>query len=434
MTQQLSDAPKPASQPTAGIAGGMADTWSDCRRRDPVGHFVHTAFALCYVLLLPLATAPKDIAWAALVVTTAARLPRIHRCFKTPSRDPLIWLLLAWAAWHGISILWSPDRAAGLDEWGAFRIVLTPLLLWPVLDHAALLIGAFLVGVVGANLVQLTQQFHWLGQKPGFNGRLEGWLHPVHTGAICAVALCWHLSAVLKGKGWLRWLSLIGAAAAVAGLIGTGSRGPWLAIAATVPLSLLVIGLTTRRLRRAVLVIALVGVVGAGLAWVATGDFVTTRIQQATDDIRNAIKGDYHSDVGERLARWAAASKVFVDSPLLGAGAGGLGQAIGELGYGDVSPDNYHAHSVYMHALACTGLPGVLILAGVVVMSVRRVCRFRPGHVYSIGTILVLTTWLIGAVFDAYHLNGNMFGLFTLIVALTLPYRSDGNKPQPAPT
>ena len=434
MTQQLRNASKPASQPTTGIAGGLAETWSDCRLRDPIGHYVHTAFALCYVLLLPVATAPKDIAWAALAITTVARLPRIHRCFKAPCRDRLIWLLLAWAAWHGISILWSADRAAGLDEWGAFRVVLTPLLLWPVLDHVALLIGAFLVGVVGANLVQLTQQFHWLGQNPGFNGRLEGWLHPVHTGAICAAALCWHLSAILKGRRWLRWLSLIGAAAAVAGLIGSGSRGPWLAVAATIPLGLLVIGFTTRRLRRAVLVIALVGIVGAGVAWVATGDFVTTRIQQATDDIRNAIDGDYHTDVGERLARWAGAWKVFVKSPLRGVGAGGYGQAIGELGYSDVSPENYHAHSVYMHVLACTGLPGVLILAGVVVISVRRVCKFRPEHVYSIGTILVLSTWLIGAVFDAYHLNGNMFGLLTLLVALTLPYRSDGNKSQLAPT
>lgn len=433
MTPLRQDALRPDAQPTSPNQTGLVDAWTECRRRDPIGHYFHTAFALLYVLLLPLATAPKDIAWAALVVTTVARLPRIHRCFKAPCRDRLIWLLLAWAAWHGISILWSADPAAGLDEWGAFRVVLTPLLLWPVLDHAALFIGAFLVGVVGANLVQLTQQFHWLGQKPCFNGRLDGWLHAVHTGAICAAAICWHLSAILKGRRWLRWLSLIGAAAAVAGLIRSGSRGPWLAIAATLPLGLLFVGLTTRRLRRAVLVIALVGVVGAGVAWIAAGDFVTTRIDQATDDIRKAIDGDFHTDVGERLARWAGAWKVFVDSPLFGAGAGGFGHAIGDLWYSDVSPQGHHAHSVYMQVLACTGLPGVLLLGGVVVMSVRRVCKRPSEHVYSIGTILVLSTWLIGAVFDAYHLNGNMFGLFTLIIALTLPYRNDGNKSRLAP-
>ena len=410
----------------------MTETFSDCRLRDPFGHSVHTAFALCYVLLLPIATAPKDIAWAALAVTTLARLPRIHRCFKAPSRDRLIWLLLAWAAWHSISILWSADRAAGLDELGAFRVVLTPLLLWPVLDHAALFIGAFLVGVLGANFVQLTQQFHWLGQKPGYGGRLEAWLHPVHTGAICAAAICWHLLAILNGKRWLRWLSLIGAAAAVAGLLGSGSRAPWLAIAVTVPLSLLVMGLTTRRLRRVVLMIAVVGIVGAGVAWVATGDFVTNRIQQARDDIRQAMDGDFHTDVGERLARWDAAWKVFVDSPLNGAGAGGLGHAIGELGHGDVSPENFHAHSVYMHVLACTGLPGALILAGIVIMSVRRVWNGRAEHVYAVGTILVLSTWLIGAAFDAYHLNGNMFGLLTFVIALTLcchSTHSNGDEP-----
>ena len=435
MTPLRHDAPRLDAQSTTGNQTGLVDAWTDCRLRDPIGHYFHTAFALLYVLLLPLATAPKDIAWAALAVTTVARLPRIHRCFAAPCRDRLIWLLLAWAAWHGISILWSADPAAGLDEWGAFRVVLTPLLLWPVLDHAALFIGAFLVGVIGANLIQLTQQFHWFGQKPCFNGRLDGWLHAVHTGAICAAAICWHLSAILKGRRWLRWLSLLGAAAAMAGLIRSGSRGPWLAIAATLPLGLLLIGFTTRRLRRAILVIALVGVVGAGVAWVATGDFVTTRIHQATDDIRKAIDGDFDSDVGARLARWAGAWKVFTDSPLLGTGAGGFGHAIGELGYRDVSPEGHHAHSVYMHVLACTGLPGVLFLAGVVVMSVRRVFKCRPEHVYSIGTMLVLITWLVGAAFDAYHLNGNMFGLFTLIVALTLPgHRNDsgGHEPQPA--
>ncbi|MEE8155590.1 MAG: hypothetical protein V3T53_11615, partial [Phycisphaerales bacterium] len=259
MTQQLRDAPKPASQPTTGIGGGMAQTWSDCRLRDPIGHYVHTAFALCYVLLLPLATAPKDIAWAALAVTTLARLPRIHRCFAAPCRDRLIWLLFAWAAWHGISILWSADPAAGLDEWGAFRVVLTPLLLWPVLDHAALFIGAFLVGVVGANLVQLTQQFHWLGQKPCYGGRLDGWLHAVHTGAMCAAALCWHFSAAIKGRGLVGWLSILGGVAAAAGLIASGSRGPWIAAAIALPIGLMIIVARHVGIRRALVAITLIG-------------------------------------------------------------------------------------------------------------------------------------------------------------------------------
>ena len=78
MTPLRQDALRPDAQRTSGNQAGLVDGWTDCRLRDPIGHYFHTAFALVYVLLLPLATAPKDIAWAALVVMTVARLPRIY--------------------------------------------------------------------------------------------------------------------------------------------------------------------------------------------------------------------------------------------------------------------------------------------------------------------------------------------------------------------
>ncbi len=79
---------------------------------------------------------------------------------------------------------------------------------------------------------------------------------------------------------------------------------------------------------------------------------------------------------------------------------------------------------MYLHQLATAGILGGLILLAVVGLSLRRSFLDPPDHLYADGTLFVLISWLIGGVFDAYHLNGHMFGLFTFIVALTLCHRA----------
>ena len=83
-----------------------------------------------------------------------------------------------------------------------------------------------------------------------------------------------------------------------------------------------------------------------------------------------------------------------------------------------------HPHSVYLYVLACTGAIGGLFLLAVIVSLIRQCWRDPPNHLYADGAFIVLIGWLIGAGFDCYNLNGHMFGLVTMVVAVTLPGRA----------
>ena len=149
--------PVPVAWPPPGSERDTAATLQYARQRDPIGDRLQIAFAALYLLTLALAgTSAKDIAWASLAGCTLARLPFIWRCYTVLLRDRLVWLLAAWAAWRLMSLLWSSNPAQGLDECAAARVLLTPLLMWPVLDRATLFVGVFLVGVFGHNLVQFS--------------------------------------------------------------------------------------------------------------------------------------------------------------------------------------------------------------------------------------------------------------------------------------
>ena len=421
---------RPAAWPPPGDNEGAAATLRYARQRDPIGDTLQAAFAALYLLTLALAgTTAKDIAGAALATCAVARFPVIWRCYTVLLRDPLLWLFVAWAAWRTLSLVWSADRAAGLEELGAARVLLTPLMMWPVLDRASFFVGAFLVGVLGHNLAQLAQALGWLGLEPDVNGRLNGFLHPIHLGALCLAAMCWYISAVVNGSGARRvaitwWVT--GLAAATAGLIFTASRGPWLAAAVTVPLALIVIAVRRPATRRAAAIVAVIGVAAAAATLPWTGNYVRLRLDQAVSDV-NAARGpgggDFGTDVGKRLARWEGAGRLLLAHPFTGTGAGGYGKAMHELGYAPVTAVDHHAHSVLMHEAAVLGLPGVLITLAIGALGLKRAWSDPPGNRYADGTFFVLLGWLVGALFDCYHFNGTMFGLFTVGVALTMPYR-----------
>ena len=79
-----------------------------------------------------------------------------------------------------------------------------------------------------------------------------------------------------------------------------------------------------------------------------------------------------------------------------------------------------HAHSIYLHTLACQGIVGLLIgailLGSILVASWRSWRRYLFAH----GTTFVLIGWMVEAQFDCHHLNGHQFGLLALVAAVSL--------------
>lgn len=421
------------------------------RERDPLGHRIHAFMAAAYVLLLPLLTGGKDAAFILLAGYAILRLPNTWRAYRVLLREPLVWAALGWAVWQGLAILWSENPDEGLNSLKVFRVILTPLVLWPVLDRFVMILLAFLIGVLMANAVQFMQGLSLFGLSPADDDRLRGLIHPIQLATMCTAAIVWHLSILLNGgmtwcrsRPWWALFTVIGLLAACIGLVFTGSRGPWIAAGITLPVMLLVLFLRRPAARRTILVVLMVGVLGAAAAWPFAGSMVTSRVQQALTEVREARSSEtYATSAGLRLMLWTWAIRFWQDSPVIGIGAGAYREAqhadpdFQRLTEGSERDRDYisrhHAHSTYLHVLACEGAIGALLMLTVFGLVAVRAWRHDDPHPYTDGVFFALLAWLIGAQFDAFHGNGHLFGLFWLFAAFALPWRLRADDALPWP-
>ncbi len=439
------------------------------REHDWIGHHVATVLAMIYLFLLPLATMPKDAAFGVLAGWTLIRLPHTWRSFCAFKGMPIAWGLLAWVGWQALSFTWSHNLSQAWDELKVQRMLVTPLLLWPILDRAPWLVMAALAGALAQNGVQVMQELGWLAVHTSGEGRLRGLIHPIHSAMWFGVAMVWHLSAILNTRGRWRWASLLLLVISAAGLIATGSRGPWIGTAVALFAAMIVIPLRRPKTLRAALILAMAGTAGLVITWILGQGMIRPRLAEAQHEINEARHQEvYWTSAGLRLGLWSWAAEVWRSSPIIGVGAGGFPQAYQSLdsfhhaceiardrsmreevdGYDaaveagrDVTRlrgykrgmrlyDNRfdyltrdHAHSTYMHALASEGLVGFLLIVVVLLIIAWQCWNDRSDHPYSDGMLFTLICWIVGALFDCYELNGHQLGLIALVAALTLPGR-----------
>lgn len=454
MVEDRQHIPSPSAwPPPPGTAAAQA-LLRAAREADPIGHRIHVLLAALYLATLPLATSGKDIGFALLAVCAIVRLPRTWRCYTPLFREPLLWVVLVWCAWQGIAIAWSGDPNEGFKSLRAFRVLATPWLLWPILDAIVLLIVAFLTGVVAANLVQVFQWLEWFGLRAAMNDRLRGLIHPIQLGMMCVTAMCFHLMLLLRlpfpGAGkWRKTLtivalSVIGFCGAALGLVFSGSRGPWIAAAIAIPLLVTVTFIRRSTLRRRAGIVLIAGLMLAAAGWLAGRDMIGQRLSDAREEYDRAVEeGIVWTSTGLRLQLWEWAIDMWRSSPVVGIGAGEFETAerahpeyadvvshprfrelVDEGSLPDDHLDRHHAHSTWLHVLACTGAIGLVLLTAVAVMALVRAWKDREDHLYTDAAFFALIAWLIGAQFDAFHLNGHMFGLFAFLIAIVLKHRA----------
>jgi len=438
------DLPAPPAWPPPRDGEDIHELHRYVRARDPVGHQVHTALAMLYLFLLPLATAPKDVASVILIGYAIIRLPNTWRCYPPLLRDALLWTLIAWAAVHGVSIIWSAAPVEGWTELKAFRVILLPLALWPVLDRIPWLVGSFLLGVLGLNLIQFAQRLELFGFGLEGDDRARGMLHPIQSGAFNLAAMTWHVAFLLRA-GWRRlprsalifWASAVGLAAATVGLLIAGSRGSWLAAAIVLPALWVTFVARVPEARRRALILLAVGSLGAAATWFGGGGgYVQQRVGNAIEEFRAAQEqGDFTTGVGQRVVMTRWAWRFFLEAPIYGQGAGSFRaeskttpefERMAEERPGRAKANKFtpaHPHSAYLHVLATTGILGFLPFAAALLILFVRAARDRRDHPFADASLFVLVGWLIGTNFDSYHLNGHLFGLFAFIVAIALPHR-----------
>lgn len=421
------------------------------RQIDGLGTNLHTAAAVVACLLAAFPTTPLEWAALPLLVVFLVRMTGQHPVLRPLWLDPALWLLAAWAALVGLSLLWTHGSPkAWLGDAQSLRFAVLILALYPVLDRRRWLIVALLASFAIGQCVQLA---HALGLTDinRLPGRVSGWWDPVVGGSLLCAALGMHLAGALLGRtARTRMLGAAGTLAALLGILATGSRGAWIGAAITIALAGLVAIWrlpNSRRIGPLLAGMALLAI-GAAAAWFTPP--VRARLDQGFAETRAAFQDQrFTTDTGLRvaMAKWAIAE--FRAHPLLGVGAGGYQswaatQTPERARKLDAPPRartmlHAHAHSWFLHTLATTGLLNAVLLFGALFLAIRSGLRGPRDGTRATGYDAAPPLGLVGlaaaGLFDTITINQQTAFLFFVLFALCLPTRprSEGEPMVDAP-
>lgn len=316
-----------------------------------------------------------------------------HRTLAALLRQPLTYLLLAWAAWLALSTTWSLAPAKGWWEGFSLRFVWFILVLWPLMPQRRKLILGLCVGFLLANVSQgvlaIIRLEGWthLDFAQRYPDRNAGWwVHPAICGYMLPAALGLHLPAALWGRGRARRFGVFGVLATWAGMFATGTRGAWVAGFVLTLVALMLAWRRSRLIRheQAGFRRVMLGVICVGACVLlvgATSGRVRSRVTEAALEVRHAlVDHNLHTWSGARIrfAHWAI--EMIESRPVTGFGAGSFETWVrtnrpDELaGPGGIDgPDHVSpmAHNLWLHAWATLGLPGLALSVAIAWVLLR---------------------------------------------------------------
>lgn len=339
-----------------------------------------------YVYLATFYLSPTDRWWgadlphwrwsliaAAVALLAALRVPR--------NEDRPAWtanngvrVLIVMTIWIWIQNFWalSPDLHLELSILYTKYVVLL-YLIYTVIDSEESVRYFLIAHVLGCFYLGL------LALQASSAGRLEGVGGPgideanalgmhLGTGAVAAAAL------LAKGPLWQRGFALAGMAVIMNGVVQTGSRGAFLAIAAS---GLVLFAMSPAKFRRMWVVMGILGI--AVLIKMAPPNY-WARMSTITETAEGEAPVDQSSET--RLALFKAQWHMFLDYPM---GSGHRGTAYLSPRYlsdedlsasrSGLSSDRARSsHNTFMTALAEQGIPGALLYIWLMTW-ILRTCR-----------------------------------------------------------
>lgn len=411
------------------------------RARDPVGLKIHEALAMvaCAGAWLP----TTYVEWTALGVCVVC-LVRLTGHIHVPGpllKDWGVRWLMALAGFMLMSRAWTWSGNDWVGDIQALRFAPLVLALYPVLERRRLLILAMVAGVTLGQLVQaLDVAGHALGigaiEFKRAAGRHSGWWDPAVSGSVLTCALGLHVAACATGRGRERLVGGVLGGLTLVSIVFTGTRGAWIAAAVMLGLGALLGAARSARPTRALVIGAgaMLAALGVGAAVVFSGALgVRERLDRGVSEVRAAMeRGDYSSDTGMRVAmvRWGL--REFAAQPVAGVGAGGyrawadahIARKVGA-GERELPRPHAHAHNWYLHTLATLGVIGAVLMAGVVIVSVKSglVWRGVPEHGYGAGPAMAIVGLAVVGVFDTTHVNQQTAALLWVMVAVCVGVR-----------
>jgi O-antigen ligase len=361
----------------------------------------------------------------------------------------VLWPLSVWIAAGALSLFNAAEWRDGLNElikWVEVAFVLIIVYGESKRGRLPWIIGAILLsGAVQAAVGVWQWRFRGVGpesfevadglfraygsfEQPNPFGGFLGLIWPVAAGLGLA-----YLPKVFRNTSYLLLATcyLLLATLMLAAIYASASRGAWLGVGAAIT------ALAMFAPRRGWLGVGLViGVLAAAGALAATGLLpasLTARLANVTDfvnvtDVRGININDANFALVERLAHWQAAQNMIEANPWWGVGLGNYAGAYDA--YRLINWPNAlgHAHNIYLHTWAETGLVGLaayVAVWGCVIILTLRTLRSKDARRrgVALGLLGVWAHLLAHHSVDNLHVNntdlvlGAWFGVLHAIIA-----------------
>jgi putative inorganic carbon (hco3(-)) transporter len=238
----------------------------------------------------------------------------------------------------------------------------------------------------------------------GFRGRWLGVLADPNHDAMALVAAVPLLLFFTTGRGhamWMRILGIVGAAACLAGIIATHSRGGSIGLAVAVVFFAL---LSRRKAIASVLVL----VSAAGVLMFAPTSFWQRNETTALGAEDLSIEG--------RLEAWQVADRIFHERPILGVGQNAFLSAWGQ--YAPIDSDRlfghrYVAHNLVLEVLGQLGVVGLFGFMAFITICFWSAWRARNGLLggEARAVYAALMGYMVCQMFSGYSMSWYLFAL-----------------------
>ncbi len=300
--------------------------------------------------------------------------------------------MLAFVAWSAASIFWTLDWASTATRVGTYaQLLVFAWLIWTLATSDARVLGllkAYLFGmsICALETVRNLMTGRTYGQLDDMDATRSdrytaGGLNPNDLGLMLALAIPIILYLLARRKGnpvmalayWLQFVLCLTA------IFLSGSRGSLLAAAP----ALLMLPLTFVRLPRWQKVLATAAFAGAIACAVS---FVPTETWLRFFHLGTDLTA---GTMTHRTQIWTASLEVFRNHALLGVGAAAHPVAVA-----DLLARPYVAHNTFLSVLVELGVPGGLVLLGLLVTAFY--LAFRMGGLERNLWVLTLLAWCIG--------------------------------------
>ena len=309
--------------------------------------------------------------------------------FRLPSG--IIGALIAYGAWTGFSMLWTPDLAVGFYTfWRLSVVIFFGFIVWQIVqteDDVAILAQGYIFGAIMVffSLYRNVQ----LGKGAfgaGSGGQLRYSAQDLQPNAVAwifafAAGLAWML--IIWNRPTSKVFLPVNYAMPIIAIVGTlftGSRGG--SIALVLALAPIVLYIWKRPIGAALLV--------GGLFMVLPSILVSEKLQGSIARIANAASSGESDGFSGRIDLWRAAIELALQNPFLGTGVGGFNQGSSDLALNTTSGVN-GAHQAFLAVLSETGIVGLVlfcILCYQTFVTLRRVPENIKPTCYGLGFAL----------------------------------------------